>query len=243
MSGKLMAQAFLLVELQHGTVRVSSLADHANDDGTKCFPGVEYIAWRLTQNRGQVTSTIIGYARLFGCTVEQAKAVMEEIIDSQVCDSVTEGDGKVTLICRRMSREAKEREGANLRQQRYRNKDRQESDARNGGGGDAAGDAEVTPPSSSSSSSSIHSDDKKRRASQAPDRFPLTPTLREWAKTEAPGIDLDLETKNFLDHHRAKGSLFKDWTASWRTWMRNAATKYAPRHLPACRSPSLASKL
>jgi hypothetical protein len=95
------------------------------------------------------------------------------------------------------------------------------------------GDAEVTPPSSSSSSSSIHSDDKKRRASQAPDRFPLTPTLREWAKTEAPGIDLDLETKNFLDHHRAKGSLFKDWTASWRTWMRNAATKYAPRHLPA----------
>jgi uncharacterized protein YdaU (DUF1376 family) len=92
--------------------------------------------WR-SQNRGQVTSTIIGYARLFGCTVEQAKSVIEEIVDSQVCDSVTEGDGKVTLICRRMSREAKERESANLRQQRYRNKDRQESDAHINGDGDA----------------------------------------------------------------------------------------------------------
>jgi hypothetical protein len=31
------------------------------------------------------------------------------------------------------------------------------------------------------------------------------------------------ELVKFLDHHRAKGSLFADWGAAWRTWLRNAA--------------------
>jgi uncharacterized protein YdaU (DUF1376 family) len=107
--------------------------------------------WR-SQNRGQVTATMIGYARLFGCTVEQAEAVIAEIVDAQVCDSVTQGDGKVTLTNRRMLREAKERENANLRQKRYRRKERREGDAdRNG-----RNNGKVTPPSSSSSSSATN---------------------------------------------------------------------------------------
>lgn len=117
--------------------------------------------WR-SQNRGQVTSTAAGFARLFGCTVEQADAVIDEITDAQVCDSVTERDGKVTLINRRMSREAKEREGANLRQERYRERMRREGDAT----GDALSDTEVTPPSSFSSSPSS-STSKKELASPA----------------------------------------------------------------------------
>lgn len=117
--------------------------------------------WR-SQNRGQVTSTVAGFARLFGCTVEQAEAVIDEITDAQVCNAVTERDGKVTLINRRMDREAKEREGANLRQERYRDRKRREGDA----SGDAASDTEVTPPSSSSSSSSS-STSKKELASPA----------------------------------------------------------------------------
>jgi uncharacterized protein YdaU (DUF1376 family) len=104
--------------------------------------------WR-SQNRGQVTSTIIGYARLFGCTVEQAQSVIDELIESGVCNSVTERDGKVTLKNRRMSREAKGRENANIRQQKYRER---HGDAGNNGTGDAQSNAEVTPPSSSSSS-------------------------------------------------------------------------------------------
>lgn len=102
------------------------------------------------QNRGQVTSSVVGYARLFGCTVEQAQTVIDELLDSDVCETVTERDGKVTLINRRMSREAKEREGANLRQERYRERLRLNGDGKS----DGAGDAKITPPSSSSPSSS-----------------------------------------------------------------------------------------
>jgi hypothetical protein len=32
----------------------------------------------------------------------------------------------------------------------------------------------------------------------------------------------DPEAARMLDHHRAKGSLFADWGAAWRTWSRNA---------------------
>lgn len=83
-------------------------------------------------------------------------------------------------------------------------------------------------PLQSSSSSLKPIGEKKNRP--PPDTFPVTPDLKTWAAKGAPGIDLDLETLNFLDHHRAKGSMFKDWPAAWRKWMRNAATKYAPRN-------------
>lgn len=63
---------------------------------------------------------------------------------------------------------------------------------------------------------------RKKPSTPVPDLFPVTPELREWARTHAPSIDVDLETANWLDHHRAKGSRFSDWTAAWRTWMRNA---------------------
>lgn len=32
------------------------------------------------------------------------------------------------------------------------------------------------------------------------------------------------EVAKMLDHHRGKGSLMADWTATWRTWQRHAAT-------------------
>lgn len=36
------------------------------------------------------------------------------------------------------------------------------------------------------------------------------------------GIDLQAELANFLDHHTARGTVFKDWQAAFRTWLRNA---------------------
>lgn len=63
-----------------------------------------------------------------------------------------------------------------------------------------------------------------------PDDFTVTDEMKAWFAEQDwarfvthPGV----ETQNFMDHHRAKGSKFRDWTAAWRTWMRNAGTKYA----------------
>lgn len=67
----------------------------------------------------------------------------------------------------------------------------------------------------------------RKRATPPPDEFPLTAELRAWGREHAPLVtDPVAETRQFLDHHRAKGSTMKDWTAAWRTWMGNAQ-KYA----------------
>jgi uncharacterized protein YdaU (DUF1376 family) len=84
--------------------------------------------------------------------------------------------------------------------------------------------------SSSSSSSSISIlntsiDRRKRRASTnqpIPEGFHVSDNLKEWASKAVPNLNVEIETENFLDHHRAKGSFFKDWDAAWRKWMRNA---------------------
>ena len=45
------------------------------------------------------------------------------------------------------------------------------------------------------------------------------------------GVNLQAELANFLDHHTARGTVFKDWQAALRTWLRNAV-KFSS-HAPA----------
>jgi len=109
-----------------------------------------------------------GFSRLLGTTDEETLAILNELIEMGVCDngvtddasvtlcnadktptSVTMRNGKVTIISRRMSRDAKSRKQAKDRQLRYRSKKR-----------DAKDDAPDTPRnenviSYSSSSSSV----------------------------------------------------------------------------------------
>lgn len=67
---------------------------------------------------------------------------------------------------------------------------------------------------------------KRRRATALPDGFALDDSLRAYAEAKCPGVDADAEFERFCDHHRSKGSQFKDWRAAWRTW---AATPYGKR--------------
>lgn len=68
----------------------------------------------------------------------------------------------------------------------------------------------------------------RARATRAPDIFAITDQMRSWASGKAIRADLDRETERFLDHHRAKGTTYRDWTAAWRTWM-SRADDYAPQ--------------
>jgi Helix-turn-helix domain len=67
------------------------------------------------------------------------------------------------------------------------------------------------------------------RGTSAPEIFPVTEAMRAWWQANAPEVDVERETEQFLDYHRAKGNLFKDWTAAWRRWMRNATSFQKPR--------------
>lgn len=60
-----------------------------------------------------------------------------------------------------------------------------------------------------------------KRKTPAPDHLPVTESMRTLAREKGFTGDLAELTANFLDFHRAKGNTFADWTAAWRTWLRN----------------------
>ena len=60
-----------------------------------------------------------------------------------------------------------------------------------------------------------------KTASQLPDTF--RPTEKHQALAAELGVDLRGEWAKFCDHHRAKGSTFKDWGAALNNWIRRSA--------------------
>jgi hypothetical protein len=65
-------------------------------------------------------------------------------------------------------------------------------------------------------------DGMKFRKSRFPAYFEVNPRIMELAK-QNNWPDPWEELEAFRDHHLAKGSLFVDWEAAFRTWLRNAA--------------------
>lgn len=59
------------------------------------------------------------------------------------------------------------------------------------------------------------------------DGFELTDAMRAWAlRTFGPGLDLEYETAQFLDHFRAQNTRRSNWPTEWQKWIRRSA-KYA----------------
>jgi len=91
---------------------------------------------------------------------------------------------------------------------------------------------------SNSSSRAERAPRQTRQATRAPDHLLITPDMRSWATSKGVTVNLDEETENFLDRHRAKGSTFKDWTAAWRTWMRNSVKFNSERVVSPAADPA-----
>ncbi len=70
---------------------------------------------------------------------------------------------------------------------------------------------------------------KSKKATSIPDRFALSDSLREAMVARHPSLELDDQLDAFVDFHTAKGSVFKDWDAAFRTWCRNAVKFAEPR--------------
>jgi len=59
------------------------------------------------------------------------------------------------------------------------------------------------------------------------DGFELTDAMRAWSlRTFGPGLDLDYETAQFVDHFRAQNVRRPNWPTEWQKWIRRSA-KYA----------------
>lgn len=78
------------------------------------------------------------------------------------------------------------------------------------------------------------------RGTRIPDPFIVTSGMREWAASEAPLVDVDRETRSFVDYWRAvpgsKGVKL-DWVATWRNSMRRAQG-FAERSAPKTPAPA-----
>lgn len=75
-----------------------------------------------------------------------------------------------------------------------------------------------------------------KKRSMIPRDFIVTPAMRELAQQNR-WPSPDEEVAAFIDHHRAKGSLFLDHQAAFRTWLRNAARFRKQRLAHSSESP------
>ena len=56
------------------------------------------------------------------------------------------------------------------------------------------------------------------------DGFELTDAMRGWSlRTFGPGLDVDYETAQFVDHFRAQNTRRPNWPAEWQKWVRRSA--------------------
>lgn len=63
-------------------------------------------------------------------------------------------------------------------------------------------------------------------------RFELNDAMRRWAlATFGPGLDVDYETAQFIDHHRAEGRNRRNWHSEWQKWLRRSAKWASERRL------------
>lgn len=76
----------------------------------------------------------------------------------------------------------------------------------------------------------------KRKKSPVPVQFDLTASHWSWLKRRHGPVDprqIRTATEDFMEHARAKGLLYVDWDAAWRTWMNNKFTDFG-KVLPWC---------
>lgn len=70
-----------------------------------------------------------------------------------------------------------------------------------------------------------------------PDDFRLSDSMRRWAVSTFPAVDVDYETAQFVSHHRSRATSSASWPDEWQKWVRRAH-KYATEQ--AARRPARA---
>lgn len=118
------------------------------------------------------------------------------------------------------------------RQRRYRQKRRDdERDALRNGDSNGEGDASVTLPEQNRTEQRQNRTEgrARKRATPIPAHFPITDSMRDWAKANASSVDVERETAKFIDWAQATGKSYKDHIAAWRNWIRKAGEFAAER--------------
>lgn len=109
--GKLPAFMFYPNDWMHDTRRLSLQAKGAWID-------ILCAMW-YAEPRGKLICTFEEYGRIIGSSGGTAEVVINELTSVRICDFLTEPNGLLTIISRRMAFEDKERESGRLRSKRH----------------------------------------------------------------------------------------------------------------------------
>lgn len=200
---------------------------------------------------GTLQGTPSELSRACRCTPGQILSAVKELKKTGTADipsswegnSVTDRNYEITIICRRMLEESKERKSNADKQKRYRDRQDQPTTTK--------ALPENNPPSSNSSSISpstlVIKEEEKKNIYKKKFSKPTPSEVSEYAKS----IDFTLNGSDFCDYYEArgwclgKGQPMKCWKSAVKTWKtrqkkdnngkntkRTAAAKAADREMP-----------
>jgi uncharacterized protein YdaU (DUF1376 family) len=217
----------------------------------------------LKSHDGSRSLSLDGWASVVRSNREETVAALSELIDDQLCDSsVTSNalsqiynassNALITLVSRRITREAKAAIANKIRQERLREKRKSnaESNASRNAlvtGIEAEAEADIEAEAGvgvcSSSGRRVAKSVQKVSAKSIPTPTPvsaffLTEELRSWAEAAAPDIDPEAETEKFQDYYGRNGKTFADLPAAWRKWIRDAVERQNRARAPTDRRES-----
>jgi hypothetical protein len=230
MSGLLAGKVWQSNLESHLKPLAAAMADIANDDGSKIYPSVAYLAWLLGKGERSVQQ---GLAELKTLGVIEAVAFMTggrnhpteyRLIETALPYRTPWKElrkGATSAPFEIVKGATSDTKGCNSEQQRVHfSAERVKPTAP-----DPSLDPSLDPSGEGKPA-------KPRRNSPRelplPPDFPVTLQMRDWSRSKCPSVDVDFETEKFIDKARAKGWTALDWIATWRNWMRNAKT-YAER--------------
>lgn len=190
-----------------------AFADFADDDGY-CYPSLDRIAWKC------------GYSR------SSVKRKVAQLASRHLLGVVEEGVGRGNTS-RYLIRPEK---GSKLTRPGP-----EKGSSETGKGSTAVNEKGVTAmtPESSLTVREPSVGTKRRKRCSLPDSWRPHGDHRAFALAEH--LDIEDEFERFRDHHLAKGTLSADWSASLRTWLRNAVKfrdRDADTHDPSTSNPA-----
>lgn len=155
-------------------------------------------AMHENEQSGEIAGSVNQLARICRCLPEEMQSALDDLSVTKTA-LVTECNKIVTVICRRMFEDAKERKQTRLRVQKHRNKSTDEES-----------NEDVTPPSSTSTSTSKKKEEtnvsskKMKNGCRIPDDYFPKPETIEWALKLIPGLNIELRVKEFKNYWSAK---------------------------------------
>lgn len=84
----------------------------------------------------------------------------------------------------------------------------------------------VQPAKLSYNNTKEHKRISKPQKTLIPDDFAVSPEMMIWARKEVPNVNMESETKKFINHAEAndrKCASNRGWIAAWRNWLLNAS--------------------